>query len=84
MKFTEVDTKFNKDEMVQLQENPFCPGGDVSEDGELIIQLWRDGKLNEYYRNCEQERVRYLNITHKQKHDHLSKERIWLHGFSMD
>jgi len=57
LKFTEVDTKFNKDEMVQLPENPFCPGGDVSEDGELIIQLWRDGKLNEYYRNCEQERA---------------------------
>ena len=28
--------------------NPFSAGGAVSEDGELIIRLWRNGRLGDY------------------------------------
>jgi len=66
MKLVEVDTKNNKD------ENPFCPGGDVSEDGELIIQLWRDGKLNEYYRHSEQEQEQVEEVKSKSTDQSIS------------
>ena len=32
-----------------LASNPFQPGSNVSSDGELILELWRGGRLEEYY-----------------------------------
>ena len=63
------DKVFDEDHAVNnlnLDPNPFQAGTDVSLDGDLIIQLWRDGKLYQYcrdfkfkqvYTQCQQKKV---------------------------
>ena len=34
--------------------NPFIPGGAISEDGALILELWRLDRLGQYGNNCQQ------------------------------
>ena len=34
--------------------NPFLPGGAISEDGALILSLWRLDRLGQYGNNCQQ------------------------------
>ena len=34
--------------------NPFIPGGAISEDGALILELWRLDRLGQYGSNCQQ------------------------------
>ena len=65
-KHIEFDDKvFDEDHAVNnlnLDPNPFQAGTDVSLDGDLIIQLWRDGKLDQYCRDFKFKQV--LNIYH--------------------
>ena len=34
--------------------NPFIPGGAISEDGALILELWRLDRLGQYGNNCQE------------------------------
>ena len=54
LEFDEVDPAVNN---LKLDPNPFQPGTDVSSDGDLIIQLWRDGKLDQYCKNFKFKQV---------------------------
>ena len=60
-KHIEFDDKvFDEDHAVNnlnLDPNPFQAGTDVSLDGDLIIQLWRDGKLDQYCRDFKFKQV---------------------------
>ena len=58
-----------KDDGVDVNQNPFS-GGSIVDDGELILQLWRDGRLAEYChqqctqsRHCEHEQVTRVSQT---------------------
>ena len=52
--FDEEDPAVNN---LKLDPNPFQPGTDVSSDGDLIIQLWRDGKLDQYCKDFQVKQV---------------------------
>ena len=46
----DLETDYEDDVGTQvLASNPFQPGSNVSSDGELILELWRGGRLEEYY-----------------------------------
>ena len=38
----------DEDKELSVNTNPFLPGGRVSEDGERILELWREGRLSQY------------------------------------
>ena len=42
------DTDDDDDTDAHDDTNPFSAGGAVSEDGELIIRLWRNGRLGDF------------------------------------
>ena len=45
---------FEESEPQVLSTNPFTPGTIVNSDAELILELWRDGRLEEYYAKPKQ------------------------------
>lgn len=45
-----------------LSPNPFTPGTIVNSDAELILELWRDGRLEEYYAKPKQVSHRVCNM----------------------
>ena len=45
-----------------LSPNPFTPGTIVNSDADLILELWRDGRLEEYYAKPKQVSDRVCNM----------------------
>ena len=54
--------QFDDDEPQVLSSNPFTPGTSVNSDAELILELWRDGRLEEYYAKPKQVSDRVCNM----------------------
>mgnify|MGYP001390473041 CR=1 FL=1 len=54
--------QFDDDEPQVLSSNPFTPGTSVNSDAELILELWRDGRLEEYYAKPKQVSDRDCNM----------------------
>ena len=59
-----MDKDHQEDSPLDVNQNPFVSGS-IVEDGELILRLWRDGRLAEYCgqctsqsRHCNHEQVR--------------------------
>jgi len=51
----------DEDKELSVNTNPFLPGGRVSEDGERILELWREGRLSQYSKYHKQEGEINLN-----------------------
>lgn len=47
--------------------NPFLPGGPISEDGALILSLWRLDRLGQYGNKCQQEGEKIPSINPSQQ-----------------
>ena len=41
-------TTEDEEKELSVKTNPFLPGGRVSQDGERILELWREGRLSQY------------------------------------
>ena len=44
----EEATTEDEEKELSVKTNPFLPGGRVSQDGERILELWREGRLSQY------------------------------------
>ena len=44
----EEATTEDEEKELAVKTNPFLPGGRVSQDGERILELWREGRLSQY------------------------------------
>merc|ERR1711973_1053933 len=51
----EEATTEDEEKELSVKTNPFLPGGRVSQDGERILELWREGRLSQYSKYQKQE-----------------------------